>query len=56
MIKGKPRYTVQLRVDNGVMHVSQMADIGNRRLSDVERDEIQSAFQEALKLREKQLS
>jgi hypothetical protein len=56
MINNKPRYTVQLRVDNGVMHVSQIADIGNRRLSDVERDDIQSAFQEALKLREKQLS
>ena len=56
MINGKPRYTVQLRVDSGVMHVSQIADIGNRHLSDVERDAIQSTFQEALKLREKQLS
>ena len=56
MIGGKPRYTVQLKVDNGMMHVSQIADVGNRRLNDIERNDIEQAFSVALQQRESQLS
>jgi len=56
MIDNKPRYTVQLTVDNGVMTVNQIADIGNRRLSDVERANVEDAFKEALHQRETQLT
>jgi len=56
MIGGKPRYTVQLKVDNGMMHVSQIADVGNRRLNDIERSDVEQAFSAALQQRESQLS
>ena len=56
MIDSKPRYTVQLKVDNGMMVVSQIADISNERLNDLERSDVQDAFKQALQLREKQLS
>ena len=56
MIGGKPRYTVQLKVDSGMMHVSQIADVGNRRLDDHERSCVEDAFKEALQQRESQLS
>ena len=56
MIDGKPRYTVQLKVDNGMMHVSQIADVGNRRLDDHERSCVEDAFKEALQQRESELS
>ena len=56
MIDGKPRYTVQLKVDNGMMHVSQIADVGNKRLDDQERSAVEQAFSAALQQREPQLS
>ena len=56
MIEGTPRYTVQLKVDNGMMHVSQIADVGNKRLNDVERSNVEHAFKEALQQRDAQLS
>jgi len=56
MIDGKPRYTVQLKVDNGMMVVSQIADISNAGLDDLERSNVQDAFKQALQLREKQLN
>ena len=56
MIDGKPRYTVQLKVDNGMMHVSQIADVGNKRLDDQERSAVEQAFSVALQQRETQLS
>jgi hypothetical protein len=55
MIDKEPRYTIQLTVDNGVMHVSQIADVCNKRLKDSERHEIETVFKTALKLREQQL-
>jgi hypothetical protein len=55
MIGGKPRYTVQLKVDNGMMHVSQIADVGNKRLDDQERSAVEQAFSAALQQRESQL-
>ena len=39
-----------------MMHVSQIADIGNKRLSDIERSNVENAFKEALQQREDQLS
>jgi len=55
MIDGKPRYTIELSVDNGVMHVNQVADVGNGRLSDMERDHVEDALREAITIRERQL-
>ena len=55
MIDGKPRYTIELSVDNGVMHVNQVADVGNGRLSDMERDHVEDALREAITIREQQL-
>ena len=55
MIGGKPRYTVQLKVDSGMMHVSQIADVGNKRLDDQERSAVEQAFSAALQQRESQL-
>ncbi len=56
MIDNKPRYTVQLTVDNGVMNVDQIADISNSRLDSYQRGQVEDAFKEALQQREKQLS
>ena len=56
MIENQPRYTIQLTVDNGVMTVNQIADIGNRRLSDFERSNVEDAFKLALTKREEQLT
>jgi len=56
MIDGQPRYTIQLSVDNGVMTVNQIADIGNRRLLEVERSNVEDAFKLALTKREEQLT
>tara|TARA_R100000734_G_C3318676_1_gene113125 strand:+ start:3628 stop:5412 length:1785 start_codon:yes stop_codon:yes gene_type:complete len=56
MIENQPRYTIQLTVDNGVMTVNQIADIGNRRLSDFERSNVEDAFKLALTKREEELT
>ena len=56
MIENQPRYTIQLTVDNGVMTVNQIADIGNRRLDDLERSNVEDAFKLALTKREEQLT
>ena len=55
MIDNKPRYTVQLTVDNGVMHVSQIADIANARLNDMDRAIVEHQLKMALNVRELQL-
>ena len=55
MIDNKPRYTVQLTVDNGVMHVSQIADIANGRLNDIDRAIVEHQLKMALNIRELQL-
>lgn len=56
MIDGKPRYTIQLNVDNGVMNVAQIADFSNKRLSDKQRSELEDTFKLALEKRESQLN
>ena len=55
MIDNKPRYTIQLTVDNGVMTVNQIADVGNARLNDQERADVEDVFKKALKIREDEL-
>ena len=56
MIDNAPRYTIQLKVDNGVLTVAQIGDVSNRRLDYDERDKVEDAFKTALTLREEQLS
>ena len=48
MVNHKPRYTIQLKLSDGVLVVDQIADIGNRRLSDVEKDFVQKSIAVAL--------
>ena len=55
MLEGKPRYTIQLKIDNGMMHVVQIADVANKRLDDQQRSQVESAFGNALQQRESQL-
>tara|TARA_B100001939_G_scaffold348095_1_gene372596 strand:+ start:4253 stop:6031 length:1779 start_codon:yes stop_codon:yes gene_type:complete len=56
MIEGRPRYTIQLNVDNGIMKVVQMTDVHNKRLTQDQREVLQSVFSTALQEREKQLA
>ena len=56
MIDNAPRYTIQLKVDNGVLTVAQIGDVSNKRLDYDERDKVEDAFKTALTLREEQLS
>jgi len=48
MVDHKPRYTIQLKLSDGVLVVDQMADIGNRRLSDEEKYFVQNSIAYAL--------
>ena len=52
----KPTFTIQLKVNDGVMSVLQVVSIANRRLSDVESADYGEAFQKALFQRENQLN
>lgn len=53
---GQPRFTIQLKVEGGVMTVVQIVGMCNRRLTDVEKDSYTKAFGEALKIRERELA
>ncbi len=48
MVNHKPRYTIQLKLSDGVLVVDQIADIGNRRLSQEERDFVEKSIAYAL--------
>ena len=48
MVDHKPRYTIQLKLSDGVLVVDQIADIGNRRLSEDEKDFVQKSIAYAL--------
>jgi hypothetical protein len=48
MVDHKPRYTIQLKLSDGTLVVDQIADIGNRRLSDEEKDFVQKSIAYAL--------
>lgn len=55
MIDQKPRFTMQIKVRNGVLEVDQIADIGNRRLDDNERASYELTFAKALILQDQLL-
>lgn len=55
MIGQRPRFTIQLKVRNGVLEVDQIADIGNRRLDDNERASYELTFSKALILQDQLL-
>jgi hypothetical protein len=48
MIDQKPRFTIQVKVSNGVLDVDQIADVGNRRLDIDERSAYELTFARAL--------
>jgi hypothetical protein len=55
LVDNKPQFTVQLKVSNGVMDVVQIASVSNASLLSEEREQYQSRFAEALKIRESEL-
>jgi hypothetical protein len=55
LVENKPQFTVQLKVSNGVMDVVQIAGVSNASLLSEEREQYQSRFAEALKIRESEL-
>jgi len=55
LVDNKPQFTVQLKVSNGVMDVVQIAGVSNASLLSEEREQYQSRFAEALKIRESEL-
>jgi hypothetical protein len=56
MVDGKPTFTIQLVVDQGVMSVKQIAGVANRSLDCQQREAYTEAFREALQLRESALA
>lgn len=56
MIDSTPRYTVQLTVDCGIMHVAQIADVANKNLNTFDRNLVEQQLQQALQIRERQLT
>lgn len=55
MYEGKPRFTIQLDVNHGVMSVKQIVGLSNQRLSTEEQAEYTEAFRQALTERDNQL-
>lgn len=51
MLNNKPEFTIQLRLNQGLMTVVQIAGIQNKRLQPEERDAYAHAFKEALAIR-----
>ena len=56
MIDGKPQFTVQLKVNTGLMSVEQIVGIANARLGDEQRASYTQVFGQALQAREKMLA
>ena len=50
MVDGKPKFTVQLTVEMGMMSVSQIVGTSNQRLTQEQKDSYTEAFGKALKL------
>lgn len=50
MVDGKPQFTVQLKVEMGMMSVSQIVGTSNQRLTQGQKDSYTEAFGKALKL------
>jgi hypothetical protein len=55
MLDGKPTFTIQLKVNNGVMSVEQIVGFANSRLNETTRDTYTEVFRKALHFREDQL-
>ena len=55
MIDGKPMFTIQLNVDNGLMSVKQISGVANQRLTEDQREDYTATFRQALRIREEQL-
>jgi hypothetical protein len=55
MVDNKPQFTVQLKVDMGMMSVSQIVGMSNRRLTDEQKDAYTQAFSKALHCRNDEL-
>ena len=55
MIDGKPQFTIQLKVSNGMMSVEQIRGLSNSILSDHLKDEYTAAFRVALQQRDSAL-
>jgi predicted GNAT superfamily acetyltransferase len=56
MCDNKPKFTVLLKVSDGVMHVDQIVGLSNARLNDIERNLYENMFSKALQLRENELT
>lgn len=56
MVDGKPTFTIQLKLSNGVLNVEQIVSICNKRLTDDETELYTTAFQQALQLRASEVS
>jgi hypothetical protein len=56
MVEGKPQFTIQLKVEGGMMSVDQIKGLSNQNLTIDQRDQYTEAFQQALQLRNQQLS
>lgn len=55
MVDSKPRFTIQLKVNDGVMAVEQVVDVGNASLNQEQKDVYTKVFAQALEIRDKQL-
>jgi len=55
MVDGKPQFTVQLKVDMGMMSVSQIDGMSNQRLTEEQKDAYTRAFGKALHSRNDEL-
>jgi hypothetical protein len=51
MLDGKPKFTIQLKLNQGLMSVQQIAGIGNARLNDDEKSLYTETFRQALAIR-----
>jgi hypothetical protein len=51
MLDGKPKFTIQLKLNQGLMSVQQIAGIGNARLNDDEKSLYTETFRQALAVR-----
>jgi hypothetical protein len=56
MVEGKPQFTIQLKVEGGMMSVDQIKGLSNQNLTIDQKDQYTEAFRNALQLRTKQLS
>jgi hypothetical protein len=56
MLDSVPRFTIQLKVNNGVMHVSQITDLSNARLSSDQQADYSEAFKKALDVRAEEVA